>query len=105
MMTAVDGLPTCQIRARLAGHHRGTTGNLGKSIYILAGERIAAQRSWASTVLAVWGSGVRVPSAPRYGIQEECPFRDARDVSLELRKRWVGWCCTLPHNWMPLESP
>ena len=39
--------------------------------------------------------GVRIPGGPRYGIREECPFLDARDTLLELRKHSPEWCCTL----------
>jgi hypothetical protein len=42
----------------------GIAGSHGKLADIRRGHRLAGQRSWPSTVLAVWESGVRVPSAP-----------------------------------------
>jgi hypothetical protein len=39
----------------------GIAGSHGKLADIRRGHRLAGQRSWPSTVLAVWESGVRVP--------------------------------------------
>lgn len=54
----------CQSHARSAGDRQGIAGSHGKLADIRRGHRLAGQRSWPSTVLAVWESGFRVPSAP-----------------------------------------
>jgi len=58
------GRYSCQIRARTIGPHRGVAGSLGKSISIRAGSSVPGPRIFRSAPLTVWGSGVRVPSAP-----------------------------------------
>lgn len=51
----------CQSHARSAGDRQGIAGSHGKLADIRRGHRLAAQRSWPSTVLAVWGSGGSSP--------------------------------------------
>src|SRR5579859_6116740 len=54
----------CQIRARSVGRSGDAAGIHGERRRDRAGSRCHRSRQWLSPVLAVWGSGVRVLSAP-----------------------------------------
>jgi hypothetical protein len=55
---------SCQMRASWAGRRRGLTVNRGKRCGSAAGQWSASMATIARPPLAVWGSGVRIPSAP-----------------------------------------